>query len=209
MFQKSKVHKCEWCSVSKLNICLFVMNTFFFDDYSSSYLFFVAVGTWHPDTFQYWTYLSVQAYADYMGFILTLNDGVKGKKITCEYEVSEVCCLSYQRFLAAFYLMWGSGGRYLLSPMLMEGQVKFSSDNWRRYQRCHDSEAQFLPFFIHQCVTQDKTYNNDPSWWCCYRLVVCELGMFASVGSKAYSFRSWPGFVVATDMSFDVGTHAS
>ncbi|PWA15589.1 hypothetical protein CCH79_00020745, partial [Gambusia affinis] len=31
----------------------------------------------------------VQAYADYMGFILTLNEGVKGKKLTCEYEVSE------------------------------------------------------------------------------------------------------------------------
>ncbi|KFQ41542.1 Serine/threonine-protein phosphatase 2A activator, partial [Nestor notabilis] len=31
-----------------------------------------------------------QAYADYMGFILTLNEGVKGKKLTCEYKVSEV-----------------------------------------------------------------------------------------------------------------------
>ncbi|KAI1882357.1 hypothetical protein AGOR_G00249850 [Albula goreensis] len=30
-----------------------------------------------------------QAYADYMGFILTLNEGVKGKKLTCEYSVSE------------------------------------------------------------------------------------------------------------------------
>ncbi|XP_052412901.1 serine/threonine-protein phosphatase 2A activator isoform X2 [Carassius gibelio] len=30
-----------------------------------------------------------QAYADYMGFILTLNEGVKGKKLTCEYHVSE------------------------------------------------------------------------------------------------------------------------
>ncbi|CAL8276351.1 unnamed protein product [Merluccius merluccius] len=30
-----------------------------------------------------------QAYADYMGFILTLNEGVKGKKLTCEYTVSE------------------------------------------------------------------------------------------------------------------------
>lgn len=25
-----------------------------------------------------------------MGFILTLNEGVKGKKLTCEYKVSEV-----------------------------------------------------------------------------------------------------------------------
>uniref|UniRef100_A0A671R5P2 Serine/threonine-protein phosphatase 2A activator n=1 Tax=Sinocyclocheilus anshuiensis TaxID=1608454 RepID=A0A671R5P2_9TELE len=31
-----------------------------------------------------------QAYADYIGFILTLNEGVKGKKLTCEYQVSEV-----------------------------------------------------------------------------------------------------------------------
>ncbi|KAJ3605171.1 hypothetical protein NHX12_027221 [Muraenolepis orangiensis] len=30
-----------------------------------------------------------QAYADYMGFILTLNEGVKGKKLTCEYNISE------------------------------------------------------------------------------------------------------------------------
>uniref|UniRef100_A0A672LQY8 Serine/threonine-protein phosphatase 2A activator n=1 Tax=Sinocyclocheilus grahami TaxID=75366 RepID=A0A672LQY8_SINGR len=30
-----------------------------------------------------------QAYADYIGFILTLNEGVKGKKLTCEYQVSE------------------------------------------------------------------------------------------------------------------------
>ncbi|KAJ8261066.1 hypothetical protein COCON_G00167890 [Conger conger] len=30
-----------------------------------------------------------QAYADYMGFVLTLNEGVKGKKLTCEYSVSE------------------------------------------------------------------------------------------------------------------------
>lgn len=32
----------------------------------------------------------LQAYADYMGFILTLNEGVRGKKLTCEYKVSEV-----------------------------------------------------------------------------------------------------------------------
>lgn len=32
----------------------------------------------------------LQAYADYMGFILTLNEGVKGRKLTCEYKVSEV-----------------------------------------------------------------------------------------------------------------------
>ncbi|KAM8802029.1 serine/threonine-protein phosphatase 2A activator isoform 2-T2 [Rhynchonycteris naso] len=30
-----------------------------------------------------------QAYADYIGFILTLNEGVKGKKLTFEYRVSE------------------------------------------------------------------------------------------------------------------------
>nr|XP_030714262.1 serine/threonine-protein phosphatase 2A activator isoform X2 [Globicephala melas] len=31
-----------------------------------------------------------QAYADYIGFILTLNEGVKGKKLSFEYRVSEV-----------------------------------------------------------------------------------------------------------------------
>ncbi|XP_007471873.1 PREDICTED: serine/threonine-protein phosphatase 2A activator isoform X3 [Lipotes vexillifer] len=30
-----------------------------------------------------------QAYADYIGFILTLNEGVKGKKLSFEYRVSE------------------------------------------------------------------------------------------------------------------------
>lgn len=51
---------------------------------------FVAVGL------QIWIHVSLlQAYADYMGFVLTLNEGVKGKKLTCEYKVSEVCRLSY------------------------------------------------------------------------------------------------------------------
>ncbi|XP_034048542.1 serine/threonine-protein phosphatase 2A activator [Thalassophryne amazonica] len=30
-----------------------------------------------------------QAYADYVGFILTLNESIKGKKITCEFKMSE------------------------------------------------------------------------------------------------------------------------
>ncbi|XP_028828822.1 serine/threonine-protein phosphatase 2A activator [Denticeps clupeoides] len=30
-----------------------------------------------------------QAYSDYMGFVLTLNEAVKGKKLTCEFNVSE------------------------------------------------------------------------------------------------------------------------
>ncbi|KAK7895818.1 hypothetical protein WMY93_021143 [Mugilogobius chulae] len=30
-----------------------------------------------------------QAYADYIGFVLTLNEGVKGKKLSCEYTVSQ------------------------------------------------------------------------------------------------------------------------
>ena len=34
--------------------------------------------------------VTMKAYADYMGFILTLNEGVKRKKLTCEYKVSEV-----------------------------------------------------------------------------------------------------------------------
>lgn len=30
-----------------------------------------------------------QAYSDYMGFVLTLNESVKSKKLNCEYEISE------------------------------------------------------------------------------------------------------------------------
>lgn len=37
---------------------------------------------------------SLQAYADYIGFIQSLNKVVKGKKLTCEYKVSEVFNLS-------------------------------------------------------------------------------------------------------------------
>lgn len=44
----------------------------------------------------------IQAYADYMGFILTLNEGVKGKKLTCEYEVSEVTLRFIRRFYGSF-----------------------------------------------------------------------------------------------------------
>ncbi|MBW01608.1 Serine/threonine-protein phosphatase 2A activator, partial [Eschrichtius robustus] len=33
--------------------------------------------------------LAAVAYADYIGFILTLNEGVKGKKLSVEYRVSE------------------------------------------------------------------------------------------------------------------------
>lgn len=37
-----------------------------------------------------------QAYADYMGFVRTLNEGVKGKSFTCDYNVSEVCRRSHR-----------------------------------------------------------------------------------------------------------------
>ena len=32
----------------------------------------------------------LQAYSDYLGFVLTLNDAVKGKSIGGDYKVSEV-----------------------------------------------------------------------------------------------------------------------
>lgn len=64
--------------------------------------------------------MCLQAYADYMGFILTLNEGVKGRKLTCEYNVSEVggefrsACFS---FFAAFdlFFYFGLYSNYLLS----------------------------------------------------------------------------------------------
>lgn len=43
-----------------------------------------------------------------MGFILTLNEGVRGKKLTCEYKVSEVGeefgspCYSFLAFFHPF-----------------------------------------------------------------------------------------------------------
>ncbi|KFW65838.1 Serine/threonine-protein phosphatase 2A activator, partial [Pygoscelis adeliae] len=53
-----------------------------------------------------------QAYADYMGFILTLNEGVRGKKLTCEYKVSEVGeefgspCFSFSAFFFSFFFFF-------------------------------------------------------------------------------------------------------
>lgn len=55
-----------------------------------------------------------------MGFILTLNEGVKGRKLTCEYNVSEVGgefrSASFS-FFAAFDLLFYFGlySEYLLS----------------------------------------------------------------------------------------------
>ncbi|KAL4689820.1 hypothetical protein H8959_012611, partial [Pygathrix nigripes] len=48
------------------------------------------------------------AYADYIGFILTLNEGVKGKKLTFEYKVSEDG--------------WGKR-RFLLEPVVRDAQL--------------------------------------------------------------------------------------
>ncbi|KFP09086.1 Serine/threonine-protein phosphatase 2A activator, partial [Egretta garzetta] len=61
-----------------------------------------------------------QAYADYMGFILTLNEGVRGKKLTCEYKVSEVG----EEFGSPFQVTnkrddpdcWGSGREHVSFP---------------------------------------------------------------------------------------------
>lgn len=44
----------------------------------------------------------LQAYADYIGFILTLNEGVKGKKLTCEYKVSEVWSSAFESLFHHF-----------------------------------------------------------------------------------------------------------
>lgn len=66
-----------------------------------------------------------------MGFILTLNDGVKGKKITCDYEVSEVMSSSgvlnnvcWQPFTegggVCVCVCAVGGGHYLLCSLLTE-----------------------------------------------------------------------------------------
>ncbi|KFV86499.1 Serine/threonine-protein phosphatase 2A activator, partial [Struthio camelus australis] len=62
-----------------------------------------------------------QAYADYMGFILTLNEGVKGKKLTCEYKVSEVgggFGLSPLHFREDWYVL------FLLSTLGKNGPIE-------------------------------------------------------------------------------------
>lgn len=45
----------------------------------------------------------LQAYSDYLGFVLTLNDAVKGKSMGGDYKVSEVIMTTYHAKVNLIY----------------------------------------------------------------------------------------------------------
>lgn len=84
---------------------------------------------------------SFQAYADYMGFVLSLNKVVKGKKLTCEYKVSEVFNLSLlsvdskssakilsSEFLWIFWAQSSLKSAYVAPPRVLNVTVWFATD---------------------------------------------------------------------------------
>ncbi|KAI2664649.1 Serine/threonine-protein phosphatase 2A activator [Labeo rohita] len=77
-----------------------------------------------------------QAYADYMGFILTLNEGVKGKKLTCEYLVSE----TVEKLLA----MLGTLDRWIDETPPVDQPSRFGNKAYRTWYAKLDQEAEAL-----------------------------------------------------------------
>uniref|UniRef100_A0A8D1GU87 Serine/threonine-protein phosphatase 2A activator n=1 Tax=Sus scrofa TaxID=9823 RepID=A0A8D1GU87_PIG len=77
-----------------------------------------------------------QAYADYMGFILTLNEGVKGKKLTFEYRVSEAV-IQNQACLQRRHRWLGESSSLSLAP-------RRGKEASRRLHAKHDQEAENL-----------------------------------------------------------------
>uniref|UniRef100_A0A8C1D6T0 Serine/threonine-protein phosphatase 2A activator n=2 Tax=Cyprinus carpio TaxID=7962 RepID=A0A8C1D6T0_CYPCA len=77
-----------------------------------------------------------QAYADYIGFILTLNEGVKGKKLTCEYQVSE----TVEKLLA----MLGTLDRWIDETPPVDQPSRFGNKAYRTWYAKLDQEAEAL-----------------------------------------------------------------
>ncbi|XP_036418881.1 serine/threonine-protein phosphatase 2A activator [Colossoma macropomum] len=77
-----------------------------------------------------------QAYADYMGFILTLNEGVKGKKLTCEYPVSE----TVEKLLS----LLGTLDRWIDETPPVDQPSRFGNKAYRTWYAKLDQEAETL-----------------------------------------------------------------
>ncbi|XP_057183580.1 serine/threonine-protein phosphatase 2A activator isoform X1 [Triplophysa rosa] len=77
-----------------------------------------------------------QAYADYMGFILTLNEGVKRKKLTCEYQVSE----TVEKLLN----MLGTLDRWIDETPPVDQPSRFGNKAYRTWYAKLDQEAESL-----------------------------------------------------------------
>ncbi|MGH0187901.1 UNVERIFIED_CONTAM: hypothetical protein FKN15_026988 [Acipenser sinensis] len=77
-----------------------------------------------------------QAYVDYIGFILTLNEGVKGKKLTCEYNVSE----SIENLLALLNTL----DRWIDETPPIDQPSRFGNKAFRLWYTKLDQEAENL-----------------------------------------------------------------
>ncbi|XP_041098681.1 serine/threonine-protein phosphatase 2A activator isoform X1 [Polyodon spathula] len=77
-----------------------------------------------------------QAYADYIGFILTLNEAVKGKKLTCDYKVSE----SIENLLALLNTL----DRWIDETPPIDQPSRFGNKAFRLWYAKLDREAENL-----------------------------------------------------------------
>ncbi|KAL0965111.1 hypothetical protein UPYG_G00276930 [Umbra pygmaea] len=77
-----------------------------------------------------------QAYADYMGFIVTLNEAVKGKKLTCEYKVSET--------IEKLLVLLGTMDRWIDETPPEEQPSRFGNKAFRTWYAKLDQEAEVL-----------------------------------------------------------------
>ncbi|XP_061554279.1 serine/threonine-protein phosphatase 2A activator isoform X3 [Phycodurus eques] len=77
-----------------------------------------------------------KAYADYMGFILTLNESVKGKKLTCVYKVSE----TVEKLLD----LLGTLDRWINETPPVDQPSRFGNKAFRTWFAQLDQEAEAL-----------------------------------------------------------------
>ncbi|TNM92387.1 serine/threonine-protein phosphatase 2A activator [Takifugu flavidus] len=77
-----------------------------------------------------------QAYADYMGFILSLNKVVKGKKLTCEYKVTE----TIQKLLE----LLGTLDKWIDETPPVDQPSRFGNKAYRTWFSKLDQEAESL-----------------------------------------------------------------
>ncbi|XP_016052119.1 PREDICTED: serine/threonine-protein phosphatase 2A activator isoform X2 [Miniopterus natalensis] len=93
--------------------------------------------TWaNGSVLRYQWCLHCRAYADYIGFILTLNEGVKGKKLTFEYRVSE----AIEKLVALLNTL----DRWIDETPPMDQPSRFGNKAYRTWYAKLDQEAENL-----------------------------------------------------------------
>ncbi|XP_061417509.1 serine/threonine-protein phosphatase 2A activator isoform X2 [Lethenteron reissneri] len=96
-----------------------------------------------------------QAYADYMGFILTLNEAVKGKKLSSEFKVSE----AVQQLVCLLDMM----DRWIEEVPPVDQPQRFGNKAFRTWCARLEKEApalvsRMLPERLHEAVPEATTY---------------------------------------------------